>query len=123
MATTTGDSHGENKAEVERSSFNRDDVKLFLVTFAATVTANVVTLMVVVVAVILARHSTTPSQPATVPVLLILGCVIFAVMTVGIGVSAFRQKRPGKAIPRMIGLIVTVVAGVITVVFLLVLLG
>jgi hypothetical protein len=50
--TPTGAEPGESLW----GSFNRADIKLFLITFAGTVAANVVTVLVVAVAVILVQH-------------------------------------------------------------------
>jgi hypothetical protein len=51
---------GKERQESLWASFTRDDMKLFLVTFAGTVAANIVTVMVVAVAVIFARHPGGP---------------------------------------------------------------
>jgi hypothetical protein len=46
------------------ASFNQADMKLFVLTFAGTVAANIVTVMVVAVAVILVRAKRTPTWSA-----------------------------------------------------------
>ena len=81
------------------------DMKLFLVTFAGTVAANVVTVMVVAVALIASRPA-TGGRPTVGSVLIDLFCVICGVFTVGVGVHAFRQKRPKDTESRVIALMV-----------------
>lgn len=81
MADDSQVEHGEQ--EVERSSwasFTRADTRHFLITSAGTVAANVVTVMVVAIAVILARPPAgARAKPAAV--LLDLGVVVIGVMT------------------------------------------
>lgn len=114
--------------ERERSfwaSFSQADMKLFLVTFAGTVAANVVTVMVVAVALIASRPA-TGGRPTVGSVLIDLFCVICGVLTVGVGVHAFRQKRPKDTESRVIALMVaslTLFMGLLSSVYLLVLLG
>lgn len=108
------------------ASFTRADAKLLLITFAGTVAANVVTVMVVAFAVILARSSTTTPRPTEGAVLIDLAAVAAGVMTLGVGVSFMRQRRVGAAYSRVITLIIVVLVVaecLISAVFLLVLLG
>jgi hypothetical protein len=59
---------GEHRNESFWASFNRADAKLFLITFAGTVAANVVTVMTVAVAIIVARLLQAPAPSAGVNV-------------------------------------------------------
>ena len=118
----------EPAEERERSlwaSFSQADMRLFLVTFAGTVAANVVTVMVVAVALIASRPS-NGGRPTVGAVLIDLACVICGVMTVGIGVAAFRRKGPRDTTSRTITVMiasVTVFMGLLASVYLLILLG
>jgi hypothetical protein len=126
--TTTDDSHEERAEEDHRSflaSFSPADLRLFLITFAGTVAANVVTVMVVAVAVIAARPKVS-GRPTVGDVLAFLFCAIC-----GIGFLCWfpvwvRDKRTkGKISPRenVLILIMLVLMGLITSEILLLLLG
>ena len=70
------------------ASFTRADTRLFLMTFAGTVAANIVTVMVVAVALIASRPSNGGRRPTVGSVLIDLFCVISGVITVRIGLAA-----------------------------------
>jgi hypothetical protein len=124
-ATSTGEPAEKERQESVWASFGRADAKLFMVIFAGTVAANVVTVMIVAVALIAARSGSN-GRPHLGAVLIYLGCVIAGVVTVGVGVQALRQKRPKDTESRVIALMVaafTLLMGLLSSVYLLVLLG
>ena len=114
--------------EAEKSfwaSFTQADKRLRLITFAGTVAANFVTVMVVAAAVILTRPPNT-SGPTLGSVLIYLGCVICGVLAVGVGITVVRRKPPAGTIFRTFAVTLgffLVAMGLITSVFLIVLLG
>lgn len=62
-----GDQVEKERQESLWASFNRADMRLLIVTFAGTVAANVVTVMVVAIAIIVARSQINgPLAPRTV---------------------------------------------------------
>jgi hypothetical protein len=128
VATTPVDSRDEHAEEREQSlwaSFSRADMRLFLVTFAGTVAANVVTVMVVAVAVIVARSGTS-GRPTAGGVLIDLFCGLSGAMAVGIGVTAIRPLRKSGTQFRGVMLAIggiAVATGLLGVVFLLIVLG
>jgi hypothetical protein len=85
---------------------------------------NVVTVMVVAVAIIVAR---TSSRPALGPVLIDLACVVFGLMVIFVGLIARRATSTREdTTSRTIGAVLLAVmqfCGLVTVVFLLALLG
>jgi hypothetical protein len=122
---TAEEGAGKEHEESFWASFTRADRRLFLITFAGTVAANVVTVMVVAIALIVARPP-PGVRPTPAAVLLDLGVVVIGLMTIGIGVAALRRWRPRDTTSRandMVTLVLTVVMGLFTLVFLLVLLG
>jgi hypothetical protein len=121
----------ERQAEKERqeplwASFTRADMRLFLVTFAGTVAANLVTVVVVAVAIIFARppNSARPTAGVVFNYLYLVSFGIFAL--VGL-LSWFRKNRSKGSTSRTIATIWVVFATVtlvlMTLVLLLVLLG
>jgi hypothetical protein len=108
------------------SRHEQADMKLFLVTFVGTVAANIVTVLVVAVAVISVRP-TTGGHPTVVGVLMDLFCVTAGVVVVSSGLAVFRgNKRSSDTICRVVVAVIGSVAvsmGLIGLVFLLVLLG
>lgn len=108
------------------SSFSQDDIRLLVVTFAGTVAANVVTAVVVAVAVIAARPS-PGYQITSAGVLKTIGLVLLGALITLTGTVAIRWTRKrGWPFARWITVILLVlvaVAAVGTLVFVLVLLG
>lgn len=129
MATTTADdSHEEAAKERQPSflgSFSQADLRLFLITFAGTVTANVLTVMVVAVAIILARPQISEPPNAT-DVLVFLLCAISGIGFLPFLVLFVRDKRAkGKISPRedVLILVVLTLLGLLGTLALLTLLG
>jgi hypothetical protein len=118
----------ENQAEdakPESLLFNRADAKLLLVTFAGTVAANIVTVMVVAVAIILVRKPGTshalPAPPGLVPTALIT-CLAVAVLTIG---ATWVRKRWFASDPgaRVMLWMLWLSAAFLIMIFVLILLG
>ena len=125
MAASTEKEPAEEREGSLWVSFSQADMRLFLVTFAGTVAANIVTVMVVAVALIASRPA-NGGRPTVGSVLIDLFCVISGVMTVGIGVAAFRYKGRRDTTSRTITVMiasVTVFMGLLASVYLLILLG
>jgi len=124
--TSAEEEHGDKEAEPSFwDSFTRADARLFLMTFAGTVAANVVTVMVVAVALIASRPPSS-GRPTAGSVPIDLACSAAGVMAVGIGITALRRTRMNDRGSRTIALMigaVTVFMGLISSVYLLVLLG
>jgi hypothetical protein len=130
MAPTADDSQEEHGAkEVERSfwaTFTRADMRLFLVTFAGTVTANIVTVMVVALALIASRPP-SGQQGANAGGVVIL--VIFSVLglaSVIVSVAALRRNRSKHTMDLTTKVILAALAvslGVLALLSLLILLG
>ena len=118
----------EPAEERERSlwaSFSQADMRLFLVTFAGTVAANVVTVMVVAVALIVARPQIS-GRPTVGAVLILVGFAVTGVVMVGRNVISLLRKRPRDTTSRTLNaplLTLTVLLGLITSEIVLVLLG
>jgi hypothetical protein len=86
---------GKQAAE-HRALFNRDDAKLLLITFGGTVAANLVTVMIVAVAVILTRSMNSPITPTEAD-------VIIAVTLVGVAwLMAYAVVPKGSTLGRMV---------------------
>jgi hypothetical protein len=93
-ATTPDDTHEEPAEEPKPSlldSFSQADLKLFLITFAGTVAANVVALMFVGLAVLLVRVVGTPSGPVEV-VMVVL--VLFMCVGIATLLMVWRKEAP-----------------------------
>jgi hypothetical protein len=120
-ATTPDDTeHGDKEPEPSfLASFNRADAKLFLVTFAGTVAANVITVMVVAVAVILARPQLA-GRPTVGLVLVYLFLGGFGVLLTSVSIVRLRRKR---VISKMFILILMVFSAILVSEDLLILLG
>lgn len=71
------------------ASFNRNDAKLLLITFAGTVAANLVTVMVAAVAIISVTGSPRPTTQSVVDAL-IFG--VGALALTGLGLVIVRQR-------------------------------
>ncbi len=125
MTATADDSQEEDGREAEPSSFfSRDDVKLLVITFAGTVAANVVTVIVVAIAIILARPGFAgPHTPRMV--LLNIGYAVLGVPIVWGGLMTWRRKRPtpDPLVYRGLSLALIVAMGLMTLLWVLVLLG
>ena len=106
------------------ASFTQADLKLFLVTFAGTVAANVGTVMIVAVAVIVTRPP-IGVRPGAGAVLTDLCGAAIGLMTIGIGVAALRRWRSSykTSRPEVVMLVLAAVMGLGTLAFLLALLG
>ena len=108
-------------------SFSQADIRLLVITFAGTVAANVVTVLVVAVAIIAVRSSANPRPTLSAVLALLVSLVAFAVIVVASTVAAIRQNRhPGGMYTRvfmvvMVGLTVLLALGALF--FLLVLIG
>ena len=124
MATTPDDTH-EEPAEEERQesfwdSFNRADAKLFLVTFAGTVAANVLTVMLVAIAIISDRARFV--KPTSTGVIFSLIVALFG----GLGIVGARQVLREKGQTRLnkgVGWIVVAFMCSVTLLIVLSLLG
>jgi hypothetical protein len=121
----------ERQAEKERqeslwASFTRADMRLFLVTFAGTVAANLVTVVVVAVAIIFARPSNS-ARPTPGVVFNYLYLVSFGILALVGLLGWFRKNRSKGSTSRTVATIWVVFATVtlvlMTLVPLLVLLG
>jgi hypothetical protein len=120
VATTADDSQEEPAEERERSflaSFSQADLKLFVVTFAGTVAANVVTVIIVAVALLLARPP-AGVRPTPAAVLIDLYAVVIGLMTVGI---AIRHMRGGRR--DLVLLFLVTITGLGGLIFAMILLG
>jgi hypothetical protein len=129
VPTTTPDETQEEPAEERQrsfwASFSQTDLRLFLVTFAGTVAANVLTVMIVAVAVIAARpeNSGRPTASGALDDILVLA---IAATLLGISMAAWSPWRPWVGRLRalnVVGPVITVVLGLFTLVYLLILLG
>ena len=130
MATTTADDTHDEPAEERQpsllASFSRADLRLLLVTFAGTVAANVVTVMVVAIAIILARPRVVGAPPTVNVVLAFLVSAVSALGFLPFLILYFRDKRAkGKISPREDVLIVVLLMlmGLLGTLALLTLLG
>lgn len=121
----------ENMAKEDRKEssflplFTRADTRLFLITFAGTVAANVVTVMLVALAVVMVRHPGF-GKPTMHAVLILVIMAILGMLIVGFGAISIRRKRPADTDSRttMASLFVLVVImGALTSVYLLALVG
>lgn len=130
MATPPHDIHEEPAEEREHSfwaSFSQADLRLFLLTFAGTVAANVVTVVVVAVALILARPPLS-ERPTPYSVLIFLAVVVFGTLGVYVTLTSFRRSRrrtrdPATLPTEALMLLTGLALGLLTLVFLLTLLG
>lgn len=125
MTESTDKAPAHEREQSFWASFSQGDAKLFLVTFAGTVAANVVTVMIVAVAVVVAR-SGTKGRPTAFGVLIDLFCAVSGVLAVTVGVTTVRPLRKIDKTSRAVFLavgILAVVLGLIGVLFLLILLG
>jgi hypothetical protein len=107
------------------ASFSQADLRLFLITFAGTVAANVVTVMVVAVALIVARPQ-LGGRPTVGAVLTLVGFAAIGVVMVGRNVTSLLHKRPRDTTSRTLNaplLTLTVILGLITSEIVLILLG
>jgi hypothetical protein len=124
VGTTTDDSqeeHGKHEKEAEPSfwaSFNRTDAKLLVVTIVGTLAANVVTVMVVAVAIIVVGASR--SRPSSDLVYTTLLDTVLGILVTGFLVSSFRRARGGFKVIRAV---IAIMSGLFTVQLLLILLG
>jgi len=119
---TAADGAGKKHEESFWASFNRADMKLFLLTFAGTVAANVVTVMVVAVAIILAQPP-KGERPTTL-LLFSLTLVAGGIFFMGVGTILFRRMHKiSRMIMAEVFLVCTVGMGLCTLEFLLILLG
>lgn len=115
----------EEPGEKERqepfwASFNRADMKLFLVTFAGTLAANVLTVMLVAVAIISVRTRFVKPTPIGV-----IGALIVALLG-GLGIVAIPQilREKGQTrLNKVVGWIMVAVVCSVTVLIVLSLLG
>jgi hypothetical protein len=118
------DQAGKGRQESIWASFTRDDMKLLLITFAGTVAANVVTVMVVALAVIAARP--TKGLRLTVSIVLIfVTYVVVGILCAAISAIATRRMRARGVTSRVIRVMIAgvVAMGLFALVYLLVLLG
>jgi hypothetical protein len=99
------------------ASFSQADLKLFVVTFAGTVAANVVTVIIVAVALLLARPP-AGVRPTPAAVLIDLYAVVIGLMTVGI---AIRHMRGGRR--DLVLLFLVTITGLGGLIFAMILLG
>ena len=91
-ASTEKEPAEEEHQESFWASFNRADAKLLLVTFAGTVAANAVTVMVVAIALISARPAFA-GRPGIGTVLIYLYFVIIGALGVGTTLSLSRRAH------------------------------
>lgn len=113
----------EEKKDTESflASFNRADAKLFLITFAGTVAANIVTVLVVAAAIILDRpQNGAPSPAGEVPAALISSAV--GILGIIVCLIALRRKW-GDLTTRLMISFLALSLSVLTMIFLLILLG
>lgn len=124
MAIVPDDKHEEPTGERQPSflaSFSQADLRLLLITFAGTVAANVVTVMVVAVALIAARPKNS-ERPTVASVLILALFGLIGVFIVARGAPDFRRKR-ARGTTTVTLRVLTVVMGLMTLEILLVLLG
>ena len=91
--TATAEEPEQEHQESLWASFTRADMRLFLVTFAGTVAANILTVMLVAVAIILDRPSSGPRPTSTGMIILIFLALSLGIV-VGIGVQTLRRAGP-----------------------------
>lgn len=111
------DQAGKERQESLWESFNRADMKLFVVTFAGTLAANVVTVMVVAVAIIFDRPVKRPTAP---PVLDYVIIAIVSMIGLGVGRTLLHHKASRN---RRLGVMSVAWAVTVGLMTLLVLLG
>jgi hypothetical protein len=123
---TTAAERSEDKHEHSfLASFSQADLRLFLITFAGTVAANVITVMVVAVAVILTRPPMT-LRPNVDGVVTLLAFSVIGLAFVITNVALLRRKRPRHPIDptmKVYLLTMTIFAGLLASEGLLILLG
>jgi hypothetical protein len=107
------------------ASFSQGDLRLFLITFAGTVAANVVTVMIVAVAVIAARPQVsgrhTAGEVLDFLFTAITGIAVLCFFLVWLPDSRAKEKISRRT--NLVGLICMVLMGLITSEILLLLLG
>src|SRR5262245_12135017 len=92
MTSTARKETSEDRESSFVGSFSQADMRLFVVTFTGTVAANVVTVLVVAVAILLARSGSS-SRPSVGSVLIFLLTIVLAVMAFS-SIAIRHRRRP-----------------------------
>lgn len=105
-------------------SITRDDFKLFIITIAATVIANVMTVVVVALAILIARWQSRPASGShsalIVPTIASLGLTLCGFFIVA---AFWRGDSPYEKFMKWSGLVIFSIMGIFAVVFTLTWIG
>jgi hypothetical protein len=125
MTDETAATEDQAEAEAERKkeslwdSFTRTDLKLLIVTFAGTLAANIVTVIVVAVAVVIARWNLAGQR---LSIRVVIGNLVAAVVFMGCEIIIIRRmRRTGQKDILLVTLVAA--SGLFILLFVLVLIG
>jgi hypothetical protein len=113
------EAEAEPKKESLWDSFTRTDLKLLIVTFAGTLAANIVTVIVVAVAVVIARWNLAGQR---LSIRVVIGNLVAAVVFMGCEIIIIRRmRRTGQKDILLVTLVAA--SGLFILLFVLVLIG
>jgi Na+/phosphate symporter len=106
-------------------SFTREDVKLFMLTIVATVIANVITVIVVALAILFARSQPHPVTPGSYIILLVstVTCIVVVPSGFFIIAAVWKGSTQNEKFIKWAGLIIFPALAIFGVIFILTWIG